>query len=40
MLSANLKRCKNILRLPLTTVTKTTMLEIDKALRKLNLIKK
>jgi len=37
---SKLKRCKNILRLPLTTVTKSTMFEIDKALRKLNLIKK
>ena len=37
---SKLKRCKNVLRLPLTTVTKSTMLEIDKALRNLNLIKK
>ena len=35
---SKLKRCKNILRLPLTSIKKSTMVEVDKALEKLDLI--
>ena len=35
---SKLKRCKNILRRPLTSIKKSTMVEVDKALEKLDLI--
>ena len=35
---SKLKRCRNILRLPLTSIEKSTMIQVDKALKKLELI--
>ena len=35
---SKIKKCNNILRLPLTSVNKSTMIAVDKALKNLNLI--
>ena len=36
---SKLKRCQNIMRLPLTSINQETKNEIDKVLKNLNLIK-